>query len=306
MTESRLETTEPITEIARLTFEQALAQYQTRKTAPEEPAAPVVSPPPAKPTHMLTDEELQRGILACNRCHGIGYYSLDVPVTDERFGKLIDCPDCIPFKTELRRREQFVRLTPLIAPYSLLRGALLEHEFSNFDRAATQTTDGLNPYDVARNWALAVIGKGEAPPWAYIYGDAGNGKTHLLAAAANGLARARVPLIFATMPDTLAMILDASMEMRETVIRYLQTVPVLLLDDFGTEKTTDWKVETTFRIINWRYTERRPTLFSSNIPPAYLPEIRISSRILDKAVCTVVFNQATNYREREVVERFKK
>ncbi|MBN2003778.1 MAG: ATP-binding protein [Anaerolineae bacterium] len=290
--------------VARLTFEQVLTNYRQQKAA-GEPAPPraEVAPPPNKPVHLLTDDELQQGVLVCTHCQGVGYYSLDVPVTDERFGKLLDCPYCLPFKTELRRREQFTRLTPLLAPYSLLRGVLLEHEFTNFNRDLTQGENDRNPYDVARHWALSVIGKGDAPPWAYIYGDAGNGKTHLLAAAANGLTRAHIPLIFATMPDTLAMILDAQMEMRETLIRYLQIVPVLIIDDFGTEKPTEYKVETTFRIINWRYTERRPTLFSSNIPPAYLPEIRISSRIMDKALCIVAHNQGSNYRERDVTER---
>lgn len=295
-------TTSPIGAVARQTFDEVLAAYQAKKKAPPTPTIAVV-PPPHKPAHLLTEDELRRGVQACSNCGGLGYFRLDVAVTDERFGKLLPCPDCAPFQQELRRREQFAKLLPRIAPYSLLRGELLKHEFNNFDRQATEQDDGPNPHDVARTWALGVIGKADALPWAYIYGDTGNGKTHLLAAAANGLTRANVPLIFATMPDTLAMILDAPMELRETFIRYLQTVPTLLIDDFGTEKATDWKVETTFRIINWRYTERRPTLFSSNTPPAYLPEMRLSSRLLDKAMCIVVCNRAPDYRQLAVSER---
>jgi|GEM_PF-4343805 len=296
--DDRLKRTATVAEVATHSFNDMLAKYHARKAAGEPPVQPTIEPPPNKPLHLLTDDELQRGVRTCSHCHGRGILSHDVPVTDERFGKVQHCPDCFPFKEEQRRREQYTRMAPRIARYSLLRGDLLTCEFANFDRDRAP-----DPHDAIYEWAKTVIGRGTARPWVYVYGEVGNGKSHLSAAAANGLTRAHIPLIFGTMPDTLAMITDAPMEARPVIIRYLQTVPVLILDDFGTEKATDYKLETTFRIINWRYTERLPTLFSSNIPPLHLPEIRISSRIKDKAVCNIVLNAGDDYRKLNIEER---
>ena len=39
---------------------------------------------------------------------------------------------------------------------------------------------------------------------------------------------------------------------------------LLVLDDLGAERTTDWVDETLNLIVNTRYSERRPTIFTSN------------------------------------------
>ncbi len=44
------------------------------------------------------------------------------------------------------------------------------------------------------------------------------------------------------------------------------TADLLVLDDLGAEKTSEWVEETMNLIVNTRYNERRVTIFTSNYP----------------------------------------
>ena len=48
------------------------------------------------------------------------------------------------------------------------------------------------------------------------------------------------------------------------VLRPVMEADLLVLDDLGAEKTSDWVEETLSLIVNTRYSERRPTIFTSN------------------------------------------
>ena len=48
------------------------------------------------------------------------------------------------------------------------------------------------------------------------------------------------------------------------VLRPVMTADLLVLDDLGAEKTSEWVEETMNLIVNTRYNERRPTIFTSN------------------------------------------
>jgi len=48
------------------------------------------------------------------------------------------------------------------------------------------------------------------------------------------------------------------------VIRPVMEAELLVLDDIGAERLTDWVEETMSSIVNTRYNERRPTIFTSN------------------------------------------
>ena len=48
------------------------------------------------------------------------------------------------------------------------------------------------------------------------------------------------------------------------VLRPVMTAELLVLDDLGAEKTSEWVEETMNLIVNTRYNERRLTIFTSN------------------------------------------
>ena len=77
---------------------------------------------------------------------------------------------------------------------------------------------------------------------------------------------------------------DLSLEYRVGLVNEILENPprILILDDIGAEKATDWAVETLFVIINDRYEKMLPTIYTSNLSLQQLGETlgdRIASRI---------------------------
>lgn len=146
-----------------------------------------------------------------------------------------------------------------------------------------------------------------------IWGDPGNGKSHLAAAICHKLKeRGKIP-VFQTMTELLERIRSTfrqqSRESEREIMAALQECDLLVLDDIGAEKVTDWTLDILFRIIDGRYRAKKPTLFTTNFSPTELlhrfqpdkasveHEIaarRIHDRILEVSV--IVENKATSYR----------
>ena len=96
--------------------------------------------------------------------------------------------------------------------------------------------------------------------------------------------------------------------MRETerdVLRPVMTADVLVLDDLGAEKASEWVDETLNLIVNTRYSEKRLTLFTSNYvddPEGVTPDsllFRIGFRMRSRLheMCEFLDLDGGDYRE---------
>jgi len=118
-------------------------------------------------------------------------------------------------------------------------------------------------------------------------GGNGSGKTHLAVAALRELAETHgVRGQFWDYHELMREIRNSynpataltEYELLEPIIE----LEVLLLDDLGAWKMTDWMNDTLFYILNRRYLARRPTLITTNYP-----DRDVSPRDLEKAEATV-------------------
>jgi DNA replication protein DnaC len=105
----------------------------------------------------------------------------------------------------------------------------------------------------------------------FFVGDPGVGKTHLAVAILKQVIRARGARgIFYDTRDLLKLIRstynDANKTTELDVLRPVMEADLLVLDDLGAEKTSEWVEETLNLIVNTRYNERRATIFTSNYP----------------------------------------
>lgn len=67
----------------------------------------------------------------------------------------------------------------------------------------------------------------------------------------------------------------------------LQGVPVLVVDDLGAEKPSEWVSERLYQIVNDRYQWQRPTIFTTNLDQKAIEQRvgkRTSDRIFDSAI----------------------
>lgn len=148
-------------------------------------------------------------------------------------------------------------------------------------------------FNQARHFAASLNG------WLLLQGDYGCGKTHLAAAIANFAVGMGVPTLFLTVPDLLDALRsaydseDTTFDQRFEEIR---TAELLVLDDFGTQNATPWAQEKLFQIVNHRYTNKLPTVVTTNLLLDEIEE-RIRSRLSDPELVTHVRMRTTDFRQ---------
>ncbi|HEY8365186.1 MAG TPA: primosomal protein DnaI [Haloplasmataceae bacterium] len=100
----------------------------------------------------------------------------------------------------------------------------------------------------------------------YLTGPFGVGKTYLLAAMANALAKRYIRVALVYFPDLIRELKSAiGKDIFEKMLMEIKTIDVLVLDDIGSEMNTQWvRDEILGPILQFRMLEELPTFFSSN------------------------------------------
>ena len=144
-----------------------------------------------------------------------------------------------------------------------------------------------------------------------VYGTAGNGKSHLSAALANNLLNKGYSVKFQNVPDLFTRIKatfdNSSNETEYHIINELTNVDLLILDDAGAEKPTDWVQEKLYQIINNRYNNLKPIIISTNTEKMVQLNEILGFRAYDRLteMCKPIKNDGTSYRRFIATERLK-
>jgi len=144
-----------------------------------------------------------------------------------------------------------------------------------------------------------------------MYGSPGNGKSHLGAAITNSLLARENTVIFANVPNLLLRIQatfgTSNKETQSEIMNALQLADLLVLDDAGAEKWSNWVETTLYSIVNSRYNNRLPIIVTSNLELTELKEAvgyRTFDRLLE--VCPIIENTASSYRVEIASQRARK
>lgn len=225
---------------------------------------------------------------ACPICKGAGFLRMDAPVGDSNFGRLIDC-ECRVAEKERHAQEDLKKASNLDYFRDL-----------TFDSFSPRVPGVKDAFQAARQFAQ------DPSAWLLLVGGYGCGKTHLAAAIANEALQKGIRLYFAVVPDLLDYLRatfdpnsDASYDERFDMIR---NVPLLVLDDLGTENSKPWAKEKLYQIINHRYNAKLPTVITTN-QDLFQIDGRIASRISDQQLCSVIHIQGGDFRQIPPAER---
>lgn len=134
-----------------------------------------------------------------------------------------------------------------------------------------------------------------------LMGGPGAGKTHMVAAIANELISQLTPVIFRPVPFMLKRIQATfkknAIETEDMLMSQLTGCDLLILDDVGAEKWSEWVEATLFTIIDERYRQLLPVIITTNCDLNEL-EAGIGSRNFDRLieVCRFVDVDVPSYR----------
>ena len=129
----------------------------------------------------------------------------------------------------------------------------------------------------------------------YLSGSFGSGKTYLIAALFNELAKKDISSALVYYPELLRSLKSSFGSDYEEKFEFIKTVPLLLLDDIGAENTTAWsRDEVLGPILQYRMEEELPTFFTSNLT---LKEL--------ESALSMTSNGIEKVKAKRIVERIK-
>ena len=144
----------------------------------------------------------------------------------------------------------------------------------------------------------------------YLTGPAGTGKTHAAAATALDalLANSRA-VQWINVPGLLAAMRASfnSGEAMPTPAEMVRYRDLVVIDDLGAERPTEWARETLYGLINEAYERVVRVIITSNVPPAKLKDAlgdRVVSRLAE--MCIVIPFTGPDRRRQMAAERAKR
>ena len=141
------------------------------------------------------------------------------------------------------------------------RRSHLEGKYSSLKSSPKYRRCSFADFEVASaNEAAYQAAKAFAEAWPagsslLIYGDPGNGKSHLAAAIGNALSDASVIVVFAAFVDLLEAIKSTyrgGEGSEAAILNSICTADLLILDDLGAEKPSEYTLDVLLRIIERR------------------------------------------------------
>jgi len=165
--------------------------------------------------------------------------------------------------------------------------------FSDLDVSHPKTQE---MYRASLDW-IAGICEGKTPKsWLVLLGERGNGKTHMAYSAVNFACDNSIDARYYYFPDLLDDLRQAYKDDTYTErMSELKEQFVLVLDDIGAEKSSDWSDEVLTKLIDYRYRHEKYTMLIANANLTDLSS-RIADRMRDAGLVQIVINTAPSYR----------
>ena len=210
------------------------------------------------------------GLLYCTKCHTRRCTKEPVPMLGKRMPIVCEC-----MKEEERKQKEREAQEEKLRKLDKLRGASLlgdRYKDTIFEKTDLERPeDFIKAFQRCQKYCQIADQALENGYGLYIYGDSGTGKTHLTACMCNELMAQMHQCLFTNFFEISKLIKSTwnGNQDSESIIKRICEVDFLFLDDLGTEILTkngedNWLQGQVFDVINKRYNNKKPTIFSSN------------------------------------------
>lgn len=208
--------------------------------------------------------------------------------------KCQSCVDKIKAQEEVKKKQDQIRQGFRTIGIST---HIRKNSFSNFQ----PSIETMTAFEAARHFTLDYGGL-------LFFGPNGVGKTHLAEAIANKFL-GKETVLFVVSPEFFLELRKALNESKEkyNILEYAKSVKLLILDDVGAERSSDWIQETMFVLINHRYLRKLPTVITTNLSLDELSNHvgrRVVSRLIE--MCRSIKMSGEDWRRKKRTNFIKK
>ena len=201
------------------------------------------------------DDYVQEGLLFCGTCHCPKQIRLNFGRGEVTVPCLCKCGEAALIAEEAEKKQR----REMEAIESLKAQSLMDAKFSRQTFDAWQVTDeNEKAYRICRRYVERWDSMLENNQGLLLYGSVGTGKTYAAACIANALLDRRVPVVM----TSFVKLLDGY---DDELTRRLNRARLLIVDDLGAERGTDYALEKVYAIIDGRYRAGLPMILTTNL-----------------------------------------
>ena len=244
------------------------------------------------------------GLIYCSNCHTPRQHR--VQFGNKVFFPVIRCrcqqEKYVQQEAERKQREFLEHISRLKAS-GLQDKTLREYNFSNdkgYNPEIQKAHDYVDHWKEMKEKSLGLL----------LWGDVGTGKSFFAGCIANALLDKGIPVLMTNFSHILNTLTGMYSDDRNRFIESFNQYSLLIIDDLGIERNSEFALEQVFNIIDSRYRSRKPLIVTTNLTldelknPNDLAHARIYDRILERCIPLKVnrlnirkINAASNLKE---------
>ena len=238
------------------------------------------------PEELRSDEYIVNdGLIYCSKCHTPRQKRIEVS------GKTIE-PRCMcacqtedyDRREQERKHREFLDIVAKNRSIGLPDSSLRKHTFEN--------DLGYNPKQMrmAKRYVQHWEELRKNATGLLLWGDVGTGKSFIAGCIANALLDKGVPVIMTNFARLLNKLTDMYAGDRNAYIDSFKRYPLMIIDDLGVERNSEFAREQVFSVIDSRYRSELPMIVTTNLTleelqhPEDLSRSRIYDRVLERCL----------------------
>lgn len=241
---------------------------------------------------------IKDGLIFCGKCNTPKQMRMEFD------GEELVCPtqcECMEreYAEEKRRREEEKRAARAeeLRRLSMMDNISAKHTFSSADKSGENSRS----FTICERYAEKFPQMLTENRGLLLFGAVGTGKTFAAACIANALLEQNYSVVM----TSLVTLMDNA----DDLIRRMNKIDLLILDDLGAERSTDYGFERIYAVCDARYRCGKPVIYTSNLPLdtfKHTDDIRCA-RIYDRVLerCYPVEFRGISRRKREARRGFE-
>lgn len=200
------------------------------------------------------------GLWHCSKCRKPMQIKVNLNGTTHIIRKACDCEQKEFEKLDQQEQEKKDReIIKALRMESMMDEASKAHTFDKF----MATEDNARNFSICRRYAEEFNRMKEKNQGLLMLGKPGTGKTFAASCIANYLLERKVRVVMISLVRLISMIQTWASE--DNVMRTINRADLLIIDDLGAERSTDFAIERVYNIVDSRYRSKKPMILTTNL-----------------------------------------